>query len=81
MILEKIEDELYTKACQWFDDHGTQAKLKVTFSPEGHARCRAEKLSSCFFNDTHIKPATTFAGYPFVIDRHQVESYKITIND
>lgn len=76
-ILNDIENGIYE-----FDKNG-HTDVVIKFSPEGHARARAEKMASCFFS-THISdeaPSPRFAGYPYEVVPGQVETFKIELTD
>lgn len=78
-ILNDIENAIYDTDIKYRETYPGEPKIVIKLSPEGHVRCREEKMASCFFS-VHISdsdPAKHFAGYPYEIVVGQVELFKV----
>lgn len=77
-ILNNIETTMYEIDCRYRDEFPGKPKFSVKFSPEGHARCRAEKMAHLLFSD-HLLKDSTFMGWPFEIVGDQAELFEIKV--
>jgi len=74
-IIEKLGKAILNKRREVYKNTNLDPKLKVVFSPEGLAKCRAESASVMYFECMNNNE--TVCGCPFEVDRDAHELFEV----